>query len=185
MDSPYLTTSSPKLALEKQSKIAINDKIPCRTLCFYTAPYNKKLIGKLFLSDHGELLRSMEVSLQKFVSSSKVFLQMLEEPDWFVLDLEDGVPMNKKPETRELVRSALLSGSLKNKRVILRVNSLANMSLLSEDLRVCALEGVDSFILTMVNTAEDIRRYEELTVNTEKEVSTSTPKLTLTSIHCK
>ena len=81
--------------------------------------------------------------------------------DAFVLDLEDSVPPEEKPEARRLVRDALVSGAFAGRTVLVRVTSLSS-GLTADDLEAVIVPGLFGVDVPKVESPDDVREVEEL-----------------------
>ncbi|MFY8114191.1 MAG: HpcH/HpaI aldolase/citrate lyase family protein [Rhabdaerophilum sp.] len=84
--------------------------------------------------------------------------------DAIILDLEDAVAPDSKPEARRRARAALESRILAPRTVIVRVNGLpegdATHEWLADDLAEIAAAGADAVLFPKIRTAADVARAE-------------------------
>lgn len=92
--------------------------------------------------------------------------------DLLFLDLQDGVPNDKKVEVRTLISHAFEQSFFYDKKVVVRINELTKPDELSKDLQSMLkhAQKIFGFVLPMVKSAEDILHYEEIIQNIGKEV---------------
>lgn len=88
--------------------------------------------------------------------------------DWFVIDLQDSVPPADKDRVREAWRENLRSPLLTQRNLIVRVNELDVAEHLEKDLEAMIHPGINALLLPMLETAEDVRRFDELVTLAEK-----------------
>lgn len=86
--------------------------------------------------------------------------------DAVIIDLEDAVSLNRKEETRLLVREAILK--YKGHRIIVRVNSL-NSGFLEKDIDEVVVKGLCCIMLPKVETSSDVKEINRLLVDREEK----------------
>lgn len=86
--------------------------------------------------------------------------------DAIIIDLEDTIPLNRKEETRTLVREAILK--YKGRGIIVRVNSL-NSGFLERDLDEVVIKNLGCIMLPKVETSSDVREINRLLVEREEK----------------
>ncbi|WP_020526898.1 HpcH/HpaI aldolase/citrate lyase family protein [Flexithrix dorotheae] len=89
------------------------------------------------------------------------------EADALILDLEDSVPNENKPEARENIKNFLDRDAFKQK-VFIRVNSI-DSNLLSEDLKWTIHENTDGFMFTKIQNEQDIFYFDKLLLQLEAD----------------
>jgi citrate lyase subunit beta / citryl-CoA lyase len=89
--------------------------------------------------------------------------------DALILDLEDSVPEDLKPQARQEVAASVrrLKESEADVAVYIRLNSLES-GMPGDDLEVVAVDGVDGFLLPKVYGADDIIRFAALVDHFER-----------------
>ena len=87
--------------------------------------------------------------------------------DCIALDLQDGVPPDKKGAARATARRALDSGRLAHKQVLVRVNH-ADTGLTQSDLDGVACAALGGFIYPMASTAQEIRELDVMLARKEQ-----------------
>lgn len=84
-------------------------------------------------------------------------------PDWFVLNLEDGVESVDKATKRLAIQRALMSGMFRHQPVCVRVNSNSvDPSELLEDLKYVIHEDVQALLLSKTSSVAELQRCGEL-----------------------
>lgn len=81
------------------------------------------------------------------------------DADALILDLEDAVSPESKPEARERVRAAVASGEYGHRELTIRVNS-ADTEWHTEDLRAAAAAGPDAVVVPKVDSAREVYEIE-------------------------
>lgn len=89
--------------------------------------------------------------------------------DIVVLDLEDGVPASEKAVARETIVETLLSGELKDARVIVRINGLGSSECYL-DLQAVVARGVLGLRVPKVESAAEIRELDAVVTHLELSV---------------
>lgn len=84
--------------------------------------------------------------------------------DALILDLEDAVAPDAKETARQQILDALAEGGYGKREILVRVNGL-DSEWGSEDIAVMARSGADAILLPKVESAEMVRRAEELMVD--------------------
>jgi citrate lyase subunit beta-like protein len=89
------------------------------------------------------------------------------QPDTIVLDLEDGVPWDRKEDARKMVQDTLVSIEDKNEfgssEVSVRINGLQNVDLALKDLQaVLPCQSLQSIVVPKVEDTADIQFVETL-----------------------
>jgi citrate lyase subunit beta/citryl-CoA lyase len=79
--------------------------------------------------------------------------------DVLVLDLEDAVAPENKPEARAAAVAAIAEGGFGRREVVIRVNAFGT-EWAEEDLATVAAAGPDAILVPKVSTAEDVRAYD-------------------------
>jgi citrate lyase subunit beta/citryl-CoA lyase len=79
--------------------------------------------------------------------------------DALILDLEDAVAPDAKPEARERVCAAAASGEYGAKEITIRVNGL-DTEWHADDLAAAAKAGPDGVVVPKVNSVDDVRKIE-------------------------
>jgi citrate lyase subunit beta/citryl-CoA lyase len=79
--------------------------------------------------------------------------------DVLVLDLEDAVAPENKPEARAAAVAAIAEGGFGSREVVIRVNAFGT-PWAEEDLAAVAAAGPDAVLVPKVSTAEDVRAYD-------------------------
>lgn len=88
-------------------------------------------------------------------------------PDAYIYDLEDSVPLPFKEKARTILKSYINSSRLKG-NIFVRINSL-EQNMLQEDLEAVAYPDIMGFLLPKVEQAEDLVTFDEkLTLIEEK-----------------
>jgi citrate lyase subunit beta/citryl-CoA lyase len=87
--------------------------------------------------------------------------------DCIALDLQDGVPPDKKAEARATIRKALGSGRLAHQQVMVRVNH-ADTGLTQSDLVGVACAALGGFIYPMANTAQEVLELDAMLARREQ-----------------
>ncbi len=82
--------------------------------------------------------------------------------DVLILDLEDGVPQDRKGERREQIREAAEAGAFQGSQAFVRVNELDSGGELQRDLDALVTAGITGFVLPMLQDEGDMERFEEL-----------------------
>jgi citrate lyase subunit beta/citryl-CoA lyase len=75
--------------------------------------------------------------------------------DALLLDLEDAVAPEKKPEARAQIKAALESGGYDGREIVIRTNGLGT-SFLHDDLVLCAQVKPDAVLVPKVSSARDV-----------------------------
>ena len=76
--------------------------------------------------------------------------------DGLILDLEDGVPASKRKEARDNIRTYCENGLFASrKNVFVRINPIDSEEFV-DDISELIVEGIDGFMLSKINDAEDI-----------------------------
>lgn len=81
--------------------------------------------------------------------------------DAFILDVEDSVPQNKKSDARNIIKSKLESGSLKEHQIIIRINELDKGELL-EDLNHVLHKDVMGIMPAKIYSKQDMAFFDEV-----------------------
>lgn len=81
--------------------------------------------------------------------------------DGLILDLEDAVAPDAKPEARTTIREALAGGGYGRRELIVRTNGL-NTPWGYEDLAMAAASGADAVLLPKVESADAVRQAEAI-----------------------
>lgn len=81
--------------------------------------------------------------------------------DVLILDLEDAVAPEKKPEARELIIAAIKSGGYGRRELVVRVNGL-DTPWGADDIRAMAIIGADAICLPKVETAQQVQQAARL-----------------------
>ncbi len=89
---------------------------------------------------------------------------------WCIADLEDSVEENKKASARRWLSSLLERGVFHDRGLLIRVNGMDHPEAAIEDLRHCLHPDVDMLILPMLESARDVRRFDELVSLEEKRL---------------
>ncbi len=87
--------------------------------------------------------------------------------DAVILDIEDAVPVDKKEDSRELIRQKVSEGFFSNTQVFIRLNDIES-GLIDDDLEKTAIDGVDGYMFPMAGSAEDILYFEKKLKEHEK-----------------
>jgi citrate lyase subunit beta/citryl-CoA lyase len=80
--------------------------------------------------------------------------------DALILDLEDAVAPDAKPEARERVCAAASSGAYGRREVAIRANGIGTQWH-DDDLRAIAAAGPDAVVVPKVNSADEVHQIEE------------------------
>lgn len=80
------------------------------------------------------------------------------DADVLVLDLEDAVAPENKPEARAAAVAAIAEGGFGRREVVIRVNAFGT-EWAEADLAAVAKAGPDAILVPKVSTAEDVRAY--------------------------
>jgi len=81
------------------------------------------------------------------------------DADVLVLDLEDAVAPETKPEAREAAVAAIAEGGFGRREVVIRVNAFGT-EWAEADLAAVAAAGPDAILVPKVSTADDVRAYD-------------------------
>lgn len=84
-----------------------------------------------------------------------IYKAIESEADAIILDVEDSVPETKRKEAREIVKELASTGLFENKKVFIRINELGTKDFV-EDISELMVEGIDGFMPSKINTAEDV-----------------------------
>jgi citrate lyase subunit beta/citryl-CoA lyase len=87
--------------------------------------------------------------------------------DAIILDLEDAVPMPDKETARIMVRDSIKGIKLGGAFVLVRTNSLTT-SLMADDLKSVAVEGLDGIMLPKVEAKSDIVKLDGMLEEAER-----------------
>ncbi len=90
------------------------------------------------------------------------------QPDAFIPDMEDSVPDAEKANARQVIAGHLEPLSATGKLIIPRVNSL-DTGLTEDDLAAVVGPHVHGISIGKINTADDIRRVDELLTGLEQQ----------------
>jgi len=82
--------------------------------------------------------------------------------DWYLLDMEDGVPSDRKKEVRELHAGQIRKRKFAEYNLAVRLNGLNNRKELEDDLIHLSHQDVNLFILPMIDTPDDVITYERM-----------------------
>ena len=83
--------------------------------------------------------------------------------DALILDLEDAVSADKKPEARDNIVAAIAEGGYGHREIIIRVNGLGT-PWGYDDLVACAGSGADAVLLPKVESSDIVRQTEAILV---------------------
>ena len=81
--------------------------------------------------------------------------------DAIIYDLEDSVPQVCKEKARMILEKHILSGIFQKKLTFVRINCLESDWLL-EDLKHVFYKDIDGFVLPKINTAEELKVFDEM-----------------------
>lgn len=81
------------------------------------------------------------------------------DADVLVLDLEDAVAPDNKPEARAAAVAAIAEGGFGQREVVIRVNAF-DTEWAEADLAAAAKAGPDAILVPKVSSAEDVRAYD-------------------------
>lgn len=81
--------------------------------------------------------------------------------DGLILDLEDAVAPDSKPQARTTIREALAAGGYGGRELVIRTNGL-NTPWGYEDLAMAAASGADAVLLPKVESADAVRQAEAI-----------------------
>ena len=81
------------------------------------------------------------------------------DADGIILDLEDAVAPDAKPEARDQAAAAIKAGGFGSREVILRVNGL-DTAWGAEDVRAAALAGPDAVLFPKISSVAELARCE-------------------------
>lgn len=90
------------------------------------------------------------------------------DADALIFDLEDSVPVLRKQEARENLKTYLDKG-IYRQQVIVRVNEI-DSGLLEEDIKYAGHKNTDAFVLSKVMDEKDIAAFEKILSKREKEL---------------
>jgi citrate lyase beta subunit/acyl dehydratase len=94
--------------------------------------------------------------------------------DWYVLDMEDGVPVKNKDKVRNFVSNQLNQGKLKNFNIAVRLNGLEQQFELIKDLDMLVHPDVKAFHLPKINNLSDIEQFDRLVAKAEVKAGMET-----------
>lgn len=80
-------------------------------------------------------------------------------PDAYIYDLEDSVPLPFKQNARAILKSYIICSKLKG-NIFVRINSL-KQNMLQEDLEAAAYSDVMGFLIPKVDRAEDLAAFDK------------------------
>lgn len=75
--------------------------------------------------------------------------------DAIILDMEDSVPPAKRSEARMIIKEFSENHTFNNKRVFIRINEMTTQDFV-EDISELTLQGIDGFMPSKINNAEDL-----------------------------
>ncbi len=85
------------------------------------------------------------------------------DADCFIADLQDSIPSHLKQSAREGIIDAEQKGIFKDLNLIVRINELAEKRELKKDIeKMVGLSSILGFMVTMVETAEDMNKLHDL-----------------------
>lgn len=125
---------------------------------------NLRLRSFMFLPAHN----------RKFIDKA-----ITSEADAVILDLEDGVPPFKRAEARENIKDYSNKGLLDHrKNIFIRINPIETEDFIA-DIEELTLSGIDGFMPSKVDTAEDIMFLDRLLDFFERKKKLQTAKFKL------
>lgn len=77
--------------------------------------------------------------------------------DALVLDMEDSVPLERKNEVRQMYKTALKECVFTNSRVFVRLNDIANLKEMEEDVRMLVHPTIEGFLLSKAELPDSVR----------------------------
>lgn len=87
--------------------------------------------------------------------------------DAIILDLEDSVPLDKKPDARHMLAASVMSAGQHGASVLVRVNH--GLRAIAADLEVAVSAGVDALVLPKVESADWIIEIAAAVLDLEQE----------------
>ena len=105
----------------------------------------------------------------------------LYRPDSIMIDLEDAVSINQKDVARFLVANALKTIDYGDVETVVRINGL-DTPFGEDDIRAVVRAGVDVIRLPKTDTAEDIKRVDEIITEVEREMGIDRRTLIMAAI---
>ncbi len=84
------------------------------------------------------------------------------DSSWCIADLEDSVAHDQKAPMRQWLISLLEQGCFSDRELIIRVNGMDHPEEAIQDLQNCLHSDVDMLILPMLESADDVRRFDRL-----------------------
>ncbi|MCB0762705.1 MAG: Sua5/YciO/YrdC/YwlC family protein [Flavobacteriales bacterium] len=116
----------------------------------------------IYARRRGEFRFRSALFLRTFAEKTFLKVPELHNPDWLVLDLEDGCPLKFKDKARALIQFNVQTPLFEGKHIAVRLNELAHREELLKDLDVKYTRRVHAFILPMLRTAADVEQYDRL-----------------------
>ncbi|MFN3580947.1 MAG: aldolase/citrate lyase family protein [Pseudomonas sp.] len=87
--------------------------------------------------------------------------------DWFVIDLQDSVPLPSKDSVRNAWIEQLQRPALARQKLVVRVNELSETEHLDKDLDAFIHPAINALLLPMLETAEDVKLFDALVTRVE------------------
>lgn len=89
------------------------------------------------------------------------------DASWCIADLEDSVPEDRKASMRQWLISLLEQGCFCDRGLVIRVNGLDHPEEAVKDLHHCLHRDVNMLVLPMLESAADVRRFDQLVSSEE------------------